>query len=84
MSNTLKGAAPLLVKELARRESNRKPWTVSEFPNEMIFERLIGVARLEKIDFSEDELMQIANQNKNDLWSAFKLIKNISERDISD
>ena len=84
MSNTLKSAAPLLVKELARRESNRKPWTVSEFPNEMIFERLIGVARLEKIDFSEDELMQIANQNKNDLWSAFKLIKNISERDISD
>jgi chondroitin synthase len=75
MENKLKIATPLLVRELARKEASRKPWTISEFPIEKVEQRLNLIVEKNNLSLDKEQIYFISKKYRNNLWLAMKEIK---------
>jgi hypothetical protein len=75
MANKLKMATPLLVRELARKEASRKPWTISKFPKEKVEQRLNLIVEKNNLSLDKEQVGFISDKYQNNLWLAMKEIK---------
>jgi len=83
MANSLKEAAPLLVKQLARKEASRKPWTISKFPEERIRERLYSLNKMKNINLDHTQIDSIVDSYSSNLWAAIREINAIKDKESS-
>lgn len=77
MDAMMKGIAPPVVKELAKREATKRDWSAFFFPTERVEERLRAVANSKGIVVPEEMFAEIAKKYSNDLWTAFEVLEDL-------
>ena len=83
MESQMKEATPVLISHLAKMEANRKPWSQSNFPEELVRERLRAIVEKKSMGVERKEVDHIANSYQNDLWSALEHLESVSKKDES-
>ena len=80
MEAKMREATPVLVRHLARMETNKKPWTVSKYPVEKIEERLRALASSMKLDPENDSIGKISRRSNGNLWEAFRELEDLTSK----
>ena len=77
IESRLKEATPKLISHLAKMEANKKPWSQSEFPVELVRERIEAFADKRKVKLADSEIERISKDYSKNLWGAFEEITRI-------
>jgi chondroitin synthase len=81
MESQMKEATPVLISHLAKMEANRKPWSQTNYPEELVRERLSAIVEKKSMGVERKDVEKIAKSYENDLWSAFEQLNSVSEKD---
>ena len=68
IESRLKEATPKLISHLAKMEANKKPWSQSEFPVELVRERIEAFADKRKVKLADSEIERISKDYSKNLW----------------
>ena len=77
MEAKMREAAPPLVRYLAKMEANKKPWTMHNYPEERVGERLRAMAQSIGVEANDETISGITNTHGNNLWAAFEELKKL-------
>ena len=77
MQSKMREATPLLVQYLAKREANKKPWTIATFPRERVAERLQALAHAKGLKPTREDITRISTEHYSNLWVAFDQLKSL-------
>jgi chondroitin synthase len=71
MQAAMRAAAPPVIRILAEYEATRKPWTMNEFPKEMLIDRAQMYAKRNSSQIEESEIRDLHSTHGDNLWAIF-------------